>query len=386
MVSKSSLIKCSLALIFISLLEPTAINDTPLHTIMYILRYVGYAISALTFLKYKMYRDVPCMGLLVFLAWMVVTTFAYSHTFSSNLLYIMSLLIPAIILSTYCINFYPKFFVYTVAAILSLWIFLDGVTWKPEGVSLTADGARAFFLGTKTTITYYLVPAFTFDFIALEITPRKKKAFPRLLLFMTVFGAVIYLVNEPISTAIVCGILCVVGYYSVCNIESTFSVVYRFGFIATSIINAMFIAGNSMTLFTDFFKNVLGERDGLNGRTSIWSMVLLRIIDRPVIGHGYSSGIHFDVFQSYNTSTHNFFLYILFTMGIVGFVIYIGYIYIIHRNNKRYQHIKASRYLIFVIVVLNIEAITEAYGFNVMTFLVLLLAINTPKIAEYYRH
>lgn len=381
-VKVSTILKLFFVIVFIALLEPNGFLNSPIHRVMGLLRYGGFFISVLLFVHARIYSNRSAVLLLCIVAWMGVSTLAFSKELSDSYIYTFISLTSTIILSTYGLQRFPKFFVLMLATIFSMWIFLDGLTWTETGLFLTVNGQKAYFLGTKTTITYYLVPAFAFDYIALKITEKRLHTYAKLLCFINLSGAVIYLVQEPISTAILCSVLALIGYVVVAKFDMISSFISRFGFWITGGLCFAFITGSAISTFSSFFENVLNERTGLNGRTEIWNMVLERFSERPFIGFGYSSQVKFDAWQAYNTSTHNYFLHLLFTMGIIGFALYTVYIIMIHKNNKYYLSSDIHRYLMFILMILNIEGITESYGFNVMTFSLMIAIVNVGKVIE----
>lgn len=381
-VKKNSLLKLLFFVIFIALLEPNGIIYSPFHRFMGGIRYLGFFLAFWHFIRNKIYRQKIPMLLISILVWMGISTYIYSGNLSEDYIYAFRTMFTAIVLSAYCLEKFPQFYVLMMGGILSLWLLLDGLTWEPAGIYTTANGQRAFFLGTKTTITYYLVPALAFDYVALKVTSNNNYVLAKTIAVFAIGGSILYLVQEPISTAIICLIFGIAGYIIVDKCNRIMRFLCKYGFMITSVLNFLFISGNTLNVFKDFFTNVLNEDSQLNGRTQIWEMVLDFWNKRPVIGYGYSSGIKFDVWQSFNTSTHNFFLYLLFTMGIIGFLLYMIYIVVVHQENNIYLDENISRYLMYILLIMNIEAITESYGFNVMTFCVLLTIGYVKKLIE----
>ena len=102
----------------------------------------------------------------------------------------------------------PRNFCMMIGGILSLWLLIDAFTWNIPGLGgKPGDIAFNCFLGTKTTITYYLLPALAFDYAFLMSSPRNKRLFADILLMMAIGGTIAYLIQMPISTTIVCLIL-----------------------------------------------------------------------------------------------------------------------------------------------------------------------------------
>lgn len=379
-IKKESIIRVAIAMFFVALLEPNGILYSPLHGLMGILRYAAFFLSFVLLVIERLYRERIPMLMVVFVACVGVSTCLYSGEIGDSYLYMFRTLFACIVLSTYCLKVMPRYYIYMMGFIFSLWLLLDGLTWVESGTYITANGQRAFFLGTKTSITYYLVPALGFNFAAREITAPEFRRYVNMLNMMALGGSVLYLIREPISAAIICLLLGTVGWTLINNWDKVSENIVKFGFWITSGFNFLFISGNILGMFSHFFTAVLGEDAHLNGRTQIWNMVLYYISERPWVGYGYSSGVRFDVWQSFNTSTHNYFLNILFMSGVVGFGFYICIIIAIHLKNRKLMHSDICRYLMFLLVIMNIEAIAESYGFNVMTFVFMVLLCYVENI------
>lgn len=366
-------------MVFVALIEPNGFTNTGFHRVLGLIRMSAFLVSLFYFVMYRLYNDKKVLLALSLIGWMTITTFLYSGTFSNNFLFSFRGMLTAIILSAFMIKKYPKQFVAILAVILSLWIFLDGVTWQDGGIFLTTNGQAAFFLGTKTSITYYLIPAFTFDFILIRITRGFAKGIGVSLLGITIFGAALYLVQQPISTAIVCFVMEVAALFVVNRLNRIINIVCKYGVVAVTVINILFLSGNVLGIFDQIITLVLHESGDMSGRFQIWAMVLAYIANRPLVGYGYSSGIRFDVWQSFNTSTHNMLLYLLFTMGLVGVAIFGAILYFIHKecNSKKCRNSMIAKYNMLSLVVIAFEAITESCAYNTQTMCLFMLMMST---------
>lgn len=373
-------------MVFVALIEPNGFTNTGFHRVLGLIRMSAFLVSLFYFVMYRLYNDKKVLLALSLIGWMTITTFLYSGTFSNNFLFSFRGMLTAIILSAFMIKKYPRQFVAILAVILSLWIFLDGVTWQDGGLFLTSNGQAAFFLGTKTSITYYLVPAFAVDYILIRISRGSAKAVGVFLLGITIIGSALYLVQQPISTAIVCLVLEVVALFVVNRMNKIVGIICKYGVPAVTVVNILFLSGNVLGIFNQFITLVLHESGDMSGRFQIWAMVLAYIAQRPLVGYGYSSGIHFDVWQSFNSSTHNMLLYLLFSMGIIGVVIFGAILIFIHRecNSPKCSNSLIAKYNMLSLVVIAFEAITESCAYNTQTMcmLILMMSTNTYVIME----
>lgn len=379
-IKKQTLVQFLIAVAFVSLMEPNILVFSPLHSVVGLIRTFAFLLAVVIFLSNKLFNEKAIWGLLALLVCLAMSTLLYAHGFPSSALYTMRLLFTGIVLSTYSMKKSPKQFILFLATILSFYILMDGLTYNPSGTYISANGQRAFFLGTKTTITYYLVPAVALDYALIQISSGRERLYGWLLESITVFGAVIYLLQEPISTAIMClFLLCICIIWNRWN-NLISSWICKFGFWLVSIISFLFISGSAMGVFDFIFVNLLGETADMSGRSQIWAQVILRIMQKPIIGYGLNSGIRFDVWQAYNTSTHNFFLNLLFTMGIVGTAVYFVMIFFALKRVKDNKQTRVGRYLIYTLVIMNFEGISENYGINVVTFMFLVVFLYSGSL------
>lgn len=92
------------------------------------------------------------------------------------------------------------------------------------------------------------------------------------------------------------------------------------------------------------------------------------------------SDIIFNVWQSNNASTHNYFLSILIYGGIVAIIVYLLLILLFYKKNKPYSDRRISQFLMLTLVIMNLEGIAENYGFKKDS---LLLGIDRQMLGVY---
>lgn len=177
-------------------------------------------------------------------------------------------------------------------------------------------------------------------------------------------------------------------YEGLCMIlvnKKTFIVksIIKYGFLITSLLNILLIAGGTLGFLDYIMVNVLGESSDLDGRRQIWTMVLATFSRRPLMGYGMGSDIIFNVWQSNNASTHNYFLSILIYGGIVAIIVYLLLILLFYKKNKPYSDRRISQFLMLTLVIMNLEGIAENYGFNEMTVCFWVLIANIRCLYEW---
>lgn len=369
-------VRIAFLLVLIALLEPSYLARTSLHKVLGLVRYSSFALAIPVAFAYRMYKDKVYWVLLGFVAWLGLSSWSYSHTLSDSFVYNTSIMLTMLVLIGFGMRIMPRFTVASTAGVYALWLFLEGVTWKSGGLYININAQQMFFLGTKTTMTYYLIPGLLFILTYIEISKRKGFFLSRLLFIMAVFGSAIYLVKQPISTAILCSALLIIGIYLVERRPSIGKPVMKYGFLTTLVMCGLFVYNIVQKMFSFIIVDLLHENLELNGRAQIWDQVLSYIYKKPLMGYGYSSGIRFDVWQEYNTSTHNFYLFVVFSAGVIGLAIYLYAIWLIHKKLLKHMESRISRYILLVLVVVNVACITEIACFNAMYFSVLALAAN----------
>lgn len=110
--------------------------------------------------------------------------------------------------------------------------------------------------------------------------------------------------------------------------------IIKYGFLITSFLNVLLVAGGTLGFLDYIMINILGESGDLDGRRQIWTLVLARFSKRPLMGYGMGSDIVFNVWQKDNASAHNYFLSILIYGGIIAMMIYLLLIVLFYKKNK----------------------------------------------------
>ena len=95
---------------------------------------------------------------------------------------------------------------------------------------------------------------------------------------------------------------------------------------ASAIVLILVLLFNIQNLFTPFLENVIHKGANLNSRTIIWNNALDIIKTNPLLGMGKLSNTQINDYYLYGAShTHNIFLELLMTTGIIGSIIFLSY-------------------------------------------------------------
>lgn len=383
-IKKSTLIQVVILILFLGIIEPTSFIGTWIHSLCGVLRTVAFLISVLLYLQDKIYRELTENLLILFVILIGISSLLYSKNLTADYMYFAKNAFSVIVMGKYMMKRQPRNFCMMIGGILSLWLLIDAFTWNIPGLGGNpGEVAFSCFLGTKTTITYYLLPALAFDYALLMSSPKNKRFFAEVLLIMAVGGTIAYLIQMPISTTIVCLILQLLCMILVKKQMFIVKPIIKYGFFITSLLNILLIAGGTLGFLDYIMVNVLGESSDLDGRRQIWTMVIATFSRRPLMGFGMGSDIVFNVWQSNNASTHNYFLSILIYGGIVALIVYLLVILLFYKKNKPYLDRRISQFLMLTLIIMNLEGIAENYGFNEMTVCFWVLIANIRCLYEW---
>jgi exopolysaccharide production protein ExoQ len=108
--------------------------------------------------------------------------------------------------------------------------------------------------------------------------------------------------------------------------------------IAIFLFSLMVVAIGAVVLFLtgDAIPAALGRSSDLTGRTEIWAWVFSRVLQRPILGYGYSgfwggaSSESLDFNRQYGLTmfhSHNGYLDLTLTLGVVGLVFLLGFLW-----------------------------------------------------------
>jgi len=102
------------------------------------------------------------------------------------------------------------------------------------------------------------------------------------------------------------------------------------------ILGSAFIAFGAIVavLFVEIILNILGRDISLSGRTDIWQGVLEMVKEKPTLGYGFyaawrSEQVAYVIERVWvwTPSAHNSYLHCLVDLGIVGLVLFLGYLF-----------------------------------------------------------
>ncbi len=273
--------------------------------------------------------------LLLFFIFFTTSTLIYGNAHFSNKPIINIKLLANLVLFFYLVFYFTNdykllinsLFIYTITTIglMSLWYIgiFDNVSFVSKG-RLTLFGDNANSISTRVAIAAIFIPYFVYK------NPLWFKKWrytllvflPILLLFVIKSGSRGTFISLIFS-------LLVMLYYS--NISSYWKISI-FGLLATFSI-LIFPYMQQQEVIMSRMQETLAEGD-IGGRVSIWVDSLTIFMQNPLFGVGENGFIDEMYIQfRYYKDTHNLFIYLLASGGIISFILYLNFILKILRAN-----------------------------------------------------
>lgn len=268
------------------------------------------------------------------------------------------------ILLAISMQFYRDEIIQALAAI-SIGVILVNLV-SVLGRMVGAEGL--YFLGGKNQFSMFMIPAAAF--IIINALQRRNN-----LNFFEIFVlicSVVSIILGASGTGIVCTLLAIVLFVSNRMVSNK-----RMLFISLLIINGIIIfafeyivESETWLQFTDW----LGKDPTMTGRTTIWETSLDMVEGHWLFGLGRSEKLIYlsrDEFWVSGFETHNMFLQVLFTTGLVGVVLFVRYLYMAIK--KLNMHDITQRVLLIAIFICMVNGLVEANNNN--TFFRILIAL-----------
>ena len=363
-----------LAMLF-SALEPTGFIGTIVHTLCGAVRMGGFYLSiALIFYlffsgKTKRMTEVLLFSFVIMFA---LSTLFYSKTINDTCAYFVRNTIVVIVSLKFLYMIDPYKACRDVGIMLTVFLIFDAMTFFLPGLGVSGSDSNIItcFLGTKTTITYYMMPTLMFDYVYLKICRQHEKKLALIILVTAVLATVAYLVQIMISTALISLALSIILMVLTERNSVIVTKLAKLGPPIASAVSALIVAGSSLPIFTYFITEVLHESADLDGRGPLWEMALSYIRVNPIFGYGLSTGVYLSSWQEKNESAHNLFLGIILHAGVVGFLVFAGiivYLCVVNIKTRGINHMMCC-FLVGMLTIILVEGIAEDFINNTVTF------------------
>lgn len=174
---------------------------------------------------------------------------------------------------------------------------------------------------------------------------------------------------------------------------------FRFVAALAAFLTSMFIFGVGLLVANiDEFLMLIGRDATLTGRDAVWSYVLSMILERPILGYGYSAFWETEPIFSYVTNTlnwsvthaHNGYLEMWLELGVIGLGLMIAFLIVtVFRAICRPlpDHARAFVLPFFIAMIVNDLAETHLFVYKHFGWIVMLIFVfvTTPRLAKIRR-
>lgn len=142
-----------------------------------------------------------------------------------------------------------------------------------------------------------------------------------------------------------------------------------------------------MTFFQTVLRRTMHRSITLSGRTYIWEVALIKILQRPFLGYGENNSglIDSEGYQQYFGGAymqgHNLMVQLLYNIGFIGTAVFILAIVLIIYKIFKYQKSKYAIVSAAVLLAFQIMSITEIFTYHNYIYLLFALFYHVDKLA-----
>ena len=267
--------------------------------------------------------------------------------------------------------------VYDICEVLIYLNVLSAIIF-PNGLYKQSAFRHYYFLGHQNKMLIYSMIAFALGEIRTQIDSPNKYNKKRL--YLVIIISVFYILRVWSATSIAgFGMMILLVVYDHFS-KHGFRVPVIFSFLINFIILFLFVIGQRINIFSNIIKNVFHRSITLTGRTTIWAKAYDAFLSEPIFGWGSGFG---EVIFGFDSS-HNRYLSILYTQGIVGMIFFVILILIINyslqnANKANYNCGKIMKIFFFCIFIVFQ---TETFN-NYIFYAMLIIAFNINKLKTF---
>jgi len=374
--------KKSLALFFLILphLKPEAFDYAyPLMGDIFNIGRILSVIILVFILICKKYKASPIIYIIaLWQLWVLITTALNSGDIHRAFILLISTIALTVIVDYYSEE--PRILIETLFFNFSWLIVVNffSVLFFPNG--LYTKGVHneniCYFLGFKNSMFCYFMSALIFAFIRLQYSNKKIRS-----VFIVLLTCSTCIMVWSASTLVAIGIFFVFLFFM-----SYSRGIFRYisfnkiviGYILIDILLCVFGILSSMSALNWFITQFLQKDITLSGRTSLWSIANIMIVNKPFIGYGVGEHIEWHGYSWYG---HNQIYNALLESGIIGLFFYAIIIGLIGKKFK--SAYKSTTYYILICAYIGIFALflVEA-GTNPIFFIFYVLGYNICKLGK----
>jgi O-antigen ligase len=274
------------------------------------------------------------------------------------------------------------FVIKALTCIFSVYLTLNLITFFQNGVDEARGSADQiiYWLGIRTRISDVAFLAISLAILTIAMHFRKKRyIFASILIFVS---SACFIFGNSVST----GIMALVVYVVVA-ILMLFSAKMRknlpmIGVFFGLLLSLFLILANGVSRFSWILEQFLGESLTLNGRTYIWASVIAQMPGHMIIGNGIGAEKNFAIIVGTTSSTHNGYLDILYSGGMMALVLFMIIIFIAVKNLIRSNDKLVISILGAMVFAMGVVMISEVANTCAYFFIMLVLCNGSRHIVE----
>lgn len=321
---------------------------------------------------------------LIFSLSIIIPTIVYQGDLMAALGYITTFIVLAYLIDYFKTNLK---FISTMLFCFEILIYINffSMIIFPNGMyttgnAYTGTATQNWILGFKNVMISYFLPAIIISNIYKNLTGNKKR---NIILTSIIFLSTI--LSESATSII--GIFVMILFNIISTKKNMYNVFnLKNYFISSIVLFIMVVFLQIQNKFQYFFVDILKKDITFSNRTILWNITIKRILEKPILGHGWqSNSIRHIMYNSHTIITsHNQFLEYLYIGGIITLGLYFFLIMITNhqiKNNYKDKNIQIISLGFFILQILNL---TEVYlnPIIMIVFLLLLYSNNYVKGSE----
>lgn len=307
-------------IILFALFEPPYINELnpPLHSMCIAIKIIGLFIAMFSFLvksgKNKRVNNFVLVLYVAYCLYRLINTIIQGQEINaaiSDFSFCMYFIYACMDEKTKIFDFLSEVYLiltgFVIVNLITMIIYPSGM-WSVQAIG------EYWFLGMDNMFINYMYPLTIISVLLLKYRFR-------LIYLVTIGISVVTLVSRWAATSMVGIIIFLILSFMPKKFSRKIKPLYIF--ISSIIISIMLINSYSSSLISYIVVNVLNKDMTFSNRSFIWAKALIYIIQKPWFGYGKLTSDNFSRMLRYGSHPHNMWLYLLFTAGVIGAVVYI---------------------------------------------------------------
>lgn len=247
------------------------------------------------------------------------------------------------------------------------------------GKTVSVGGTTYYFIGLRTQFPNTMIPVIA---LSMMISYINNKSLIDFSVICTTAICIFQLIWEWVGTGLVLIMLMIMAVFFFSRREFMFHAVLLF--VMTLILNIGIVVFRIQNIFAFIIVDMMHKDLTITGRTSIWDVVLKKILENIFWGHGElgNGGIVRVHWANRPVPAHNSMLQIIYDGGLISMMfLMLFFLYACYKLQKR-RTSKLSCILGIGIFLIGVQMITEVLQYQIYFYLFPILAYNIDKIVQ----